>query len=108
METTKRLRELYPDVPLYLASTTAMYNEGKQIEHKHAYTRSKYEAEQYADVIFRMGSIVGANRAGNFGYVVDLMLHDAITKQKIVIAQGAKIRAVAGITYICMMWYRNV
>ena len=35
VETTKHLREMYPDVPLYLASTTSMYNETKQIEHKH-------------------------------------------------------------------------
>lgn len=108
VETTKRLRELYPDVPLYLASTTGMYNEQRQIEHKHPYTRSKHEAEAFADVVFRMGTIVGTNRAGNFDYVIDLMIDSALKKREIIVAQGAKIRPLAGITYICMMYFRNV
>ena len=108
VETTKQLRELYPDVPLYLASTTAMYNEQKQIEHKHPYTRSKHEAEAYADVVFRMGTIVGTNRTGSFVGVVDKMINSAIKKREITVAQGAKMRPLAGITYICMMYFRNV
>lgn len=108
VETTKRLRELYPDVPLYLASTTAMYNEQKQIEHKHPYTRSKHEAEAYADVVFRMGTIVGTNRTGDFHGVIDLMIDSAFKKREIIVAQGAKMRPLAGITYICMMYFRNV
>ena len=74
VETTKKLRELYPDVPLYLASTTAMYNQQKQIEHLHPYTRSKQEAEAYADVVFRMGTIVGTNRADAFVGMIDFMM----------------------------------
>ena len=105
---TKRLRELYPVTPLYLASTTAMYNEQKQIEHKHPYSRTKQEAEAYADVIFRMGTISGTNRNGAFCTVIDQMIHAATTNNVIVVAQGAKMRPLAGITYICMMYYRNV
>ena len=108
VDTTATLRELYPNVPLYLASTTAMYNERKQIEHKHPYPRSKQEAEQYADVVFRMGTIVGANRAGNFVGVIDKMIDSALKKREITVAQGAKMRPLAGITYICMMYFRNV
>ena len=108
VETTKKLRELYPDVPLYLASTTAMYNEQKQIEHIHPYTRSKQEAEAHADVVFRMGTIVGTNRAGGFVGVIDKMIDSAIKKREITVAQGAKMRPLAGITYICMMYFRNV
>ena len=108
VETTKRLRSLYSGVPLYLASTTGMYNEQRQIEHKHPYTRSKHEAEAFADVVFRMGTIVGMNRAGNFDYVIDLMIDSALKKREIIVAQGAKMRPLAGITYICMMYYWNV
>ena len=108
VETTKKLRELYPDVPLYLASTTAMYNEQKQIEHLHPYTRSKQEAEAYADVVFRMGTIVGTNRAGAFVGMIDFMIDNALKKREIIVAQGAKMRPLAGITYICMMYFRNV
>ena len=108
VHSTKRLRELYPDRPLYLASTTDMYNDKKQIDHKHPYTRSKYEAEDYADVVFRMGTINGVNRAGNFDFVIDLMIDGAITKKEIVVAQGATMLPIAGLTYICMMYYRAV
>ena len=108
VHSTKRLRELYADTPLYLASTTAMYNEQKQVDHKHPYSRSKYEAEEYADVVFRMGSINGTNRNGMFHNVIDLMIDSAITKNEIVVAQGSKMRPLAGLTYICMMYYRAV
>ena len=85
-----------------------MYNEQKQIEHKHPYTRSKHEAEAYADVVFRMGTIVGTNRTGGFVGVIDKMINSAIKKREITVAQGAKMRPLAGITYICMMYFRNV
>ena len=108
VNSTKVLRELYPDVPLYLASTMSMYNEDKQIEHVHPYSRSKHEAENYVDVAFRMGAITGTNRDGSFNGVVDAMIDSAIRKNEIIIAQGTKMRAPAGLTYICMMYYRNV
>ena len=108
VESTAYLRELYPDIPLYLASTSAMYNEAGEIEHHHPYTRSKHDAERYANVVFRMGSVVGTNRAGQLGYIADRMLHSAVKDQVIVIAEGSKMRPLAGITYICMMWYRAV
>ena len=108
VDTTAALRELYPAAPLYLASTTAMYNEAKQIEHLHAYTRSKQEAEVHADVVFRMGTIVGVNRAGGFVGFIDKMIDNAIRNREIVVAQGEKMRPLAGLTYICMMYYRSV
>lgn len=107
VDTTKHLREQYPDVPLYMASTMAMYNENKQIEHKHVYSKTKHEAEAYADVVFRIGTTCGANHQGKFDYVIDLMLDSAIKQRKIVVAQGAKMRPLAGLTYVCMMIHRN-
>ena len=106
--TTKHLRELYPDVPIYLASTTAMFDENAEIKHLHPYTESKAAAEEYANVVFRMGTIVGANHAGDFHGVIDMMLDSICRRKELLVAEGAKMRPLAGLTYICAMWHRAV
>ena len=104
---TKRLYEIY-DAPIYLASTTAMYNEAREVEHKHYYSGSKVLAEDFVDVSFRQGTVVGANYNGVFRGVVDLMIDNAVKKGEITVAQPRKWRPLAGLTYLSNMWYRYV
>ena len=108
VDSTQCLRALYPDTPIYLASTTGMFNESREIEHKHPYTSSKAMAEKYADVVFRMGTIVGANINGDYHGVADLMLHSALTKGNITVAQGDKWRPLAGLNFICNTYFQYV
>ena len=107
VDTSAHLRELYPVTPIYMASTTAIYDEIGQTIHHHPYTRSKEQAEQFANVIYRMGTIVGANYAGRINGLVDRMIESAFTKNEIICAEGSKYRPLAGINYLCMMWMKN-
>lgn len=106
--TTKVLRGLYPDTAIYLASTTGMYNEKGEVEHKHYYTSSKELAEEYADIAFRMGTLCGANANGHYHLVMDLMIHNAITKGEITVAQGNKWRPLLSLTHACEAWVQYV
>ena len=108
VEQSHHLEELYPLTPIYLASTTAMYNEDKQIEHKHPYTETKHRSEIYCKVAFRLGTICGINNNGQFISLIDHMIHSAMTKNEIRIEDGGRYRPLSGITYICMMILRNV
>ena len=88
IQTTKHMKEVYPDVPLYYASSTAMYDESGNNKHIHPYTSSKEEAEQYANVVFRTGTVMGSNWDGDYHGMVDLML-DSVYQKGILICAAA-------------------
>lgn len=108
VEATRQLRLLYPDTPIYFASTCTMYNDIGEIEHKHHYSRTKEAAEGDANMVFRMGSITGANRIGRFATVIDLMIDSAYKNGHITVAQGDKYRPVASIDNICESYCRSI
>ena len=101
VESTKRLRDLYPDVPILFASTCAMYNEYGLPDVEHPYPASKREAEQYADIVFRMGSVTGCNRFGHYLRVPDHMIANAYKEKVIRVINPEAQRALAGINWIC-------
>ena len=106
VESTKRLRDLYPDVPILFASTCAMYNGHGLPDVEHPYPESKREAEQYADIVFRMGSVTGCNRFGHYLRVPDHMIANAYKEKVIRVINPEAQRALAGINWICE-WYHN-
>lgn len=102
------IRDLYPNTPLYFASTTAMYDKYGKIKHLHPYTQAKEEAERYADVVFRMGTVNGANVVGKFDFVIDLMIHSVAEKSELIVAEGWKMRPIASLDYMCAEWFRHI
>lgn len=107
VESTKRLKRLYPNTPLLYASTCAMYNEHGKPEVDHPYPQSKREGEQYADIAFRMGSVTGANRFGKYLRVPDLMIAGALEKKAIRVINPNTQRALAGIKWICEQYLNH-
>ena len=90
------LRSLYPQLPIIYASTMSIYNEGGYIDHDEMslYASSKKAGEEYADVVINFGTIVGANRLGNFMSFIDCMIHDADTSGRIYVLEGDKKRGI--------------
>ena len=101
VESTKRLRDLYPDVPILFASTCAMYNEHGLPDVNHPYPASKREAEQYVDIVFRMGSVTGCSRFGHYLRVPDHMIANAYKEKVIRVINPEDQRALASIGWIC-------
>ena len=101
VESTKRLRDLYPELPILFASTCAMYNEHGLPDVNHPYPASKREAEQYADIVFRMGSVTGCNRFGHYLRVPDHMIANAYKEKLIRVINPDAQRALSSIGWIC-------
>ena len=101
LDTTIHLRGLYRSTPIYLASTAAMYNEDGLVDHLHSYTETKEEAESYATVALRMGTICGTNPDHKIVSLIDHMLQSAINTGTIKVIDGHRYRAIASLKYIC-------
>ena len=108
VDVSRKLKGLYPSTPIFMASTTGMYNEEGVVEHKFHYSRTKEAAEQYANVAFRMGTICGVNRQGVCHTVASLMVRDAIEKGKILIAEGEKYRSLISLDNVLKTWYSQM
>lgn len=102
VESTKALRDMYPDVPIYLASTCGMYDELGKINLEHPYNKSKHDAEKYCNVAYRFGTLCGMNYMGFYKGLVDCMIDGIVRKGRMVIAEGEKWRALAGLNYVCI------
>ena len=107
VDTTRRLAELFPDVPLILASTTAVYDEQGKVNPKHPYAVSKLAAERYATVAMRMGTIIGSNGHGRFRNVTDLMIDNAISQGVINVVYPDDVRAIVGLEAVCIAYCRR-
>ena len=105
---SKHLRNIFPKTPIYFASTAQMYDETGEVNPKHPYSKSKLEAEQYANVSFRMGSLVGANYLGQFSTVVDLMIDSAYKDKMIYVAYGYEQKPLLEIEHACELWLSKI
>ena len=108
VEVSRKLKGLYPSTPILMASTTGMYNEQGVVEHKFHYSRTKEMAEEYADGVFRMGTICGINRRGVSKNIGGIIPRDAMEKGRILVAQGEKYRPLLKLDSAVSSWYNAV
>ena len=108
VQSTRHLKHIYPGVPIYLASTIGMYNQKGKIQHLHAYSRSKEEAEKYADASFRIGTVCGSNMFGNFNTIIDAMVDSVYKHNEITVVQSHKMRPLISLDKVCVAILVNV
>lgn len=98
---SKVLRQEYPNrTPIYFASTLAIYDEERQLRTTSDYAMSKLQAENYANYILRLATVVGPNPEGKFHSFVDIMMDTALREGKIYLWQGDKYRPTINLSFL--------